>query len=234
MADSYSTSIKDISSLSTDEINSIVALYLCYYDGSDASIVVSDLKSKTHILLLLQEDVLIGFTTFEFYDSTWDNKCIGVIYSGDTIVHHEHWGQQALAFTWLRFISKLKQATPSKPFYWFLIVKGHRTYRYLPAFSKSFYPHWTIDRSDLKPLLDFLAEEKFGNHYNKDSGIIAFENSRGHLKKSFVFPTENEIIKPAVKFFLERNPRYHEGHELACICSLDDINLKSFTKRISN
>ena len=31
---------------------------------------------------------------------------------------------------------------PEQPLYWFLIVKGHRTYRYLSAFSVDFHPHW--------------------------------------------------------------------------------------------
>lgn len=228
----YSTCFRDIHSLSEDEISAIVTLYLCYYDGSDQSIVVSDLKKKTQILLLFHEDVMVGFTTFELYDRIWDDRLISVIYSGDTIVHHEHWGQQTLAFVWIRFIGELKRAVPLKPIYWFLIVKGHRTYKYLPAFTKSFYPHWSIDRSDLKPLLDFLAEEKFGEFYDRNSGIIAYERSRGHLKSDFVLPLKNETMKPSVQFFLERNPKYGEGDELACICDFDDTNLRPFTKRM--
>ncbi len=232
MSKAYKTSIVAVNTLSETISQAMVALYLDYYDGAERGLVLSDMKSKTHVLLLYHDEVLVGFTTFEEYEKVWEERPITVIYSGDTIVKQEHWGQQALAFAWIRHIGELKQAKPNNTIYWFLIVKGHRTYKYLPAFTHSFYPHWSIDRRDLKPLLDNLAHEKFGKYYDPSRGIIAFETTHGHLKRDYVFPKENEKSNPAVRFFLERNPRYMDGDELACICSFDDENLRSLTKRI--
>lgn len=231
---SYQTLFKEIAALDHEEIDAIVALYLSYYEGSSRAVVVSDLANKSAILLLLYKETLVGFSTFELYERLWNNKRIRVIYSGDTIVAHEHWGQQALAFSWIRYIGSLKRQNPQQPIYWFLIVKGHRTFKYLPAFTHSFYPHWSIERSDLKTLLDVLAKEKFGAHYDPQNGIISFETSRGHLKTSYAHPQENEKNKPAVAYFLKRNPGYYKGDELACLCEFDDANLKPFTRRILN
>ena len=232
MSSEYSTRFERIESLTDNEVKTMTDLYLSYYDGADASLVISDLKRKTEVLLLYYRKALVGFTTFEIYQRAWNRQTIRVIYSGDTIVAHGHWGQQAMAFAWIRYIGRLKKKEPNIPIYWFLIVKGHRTFKYLPAFTKSFYPHWAIDRSDLKALLDQLATEKFGEHYDPASGIISFETSRGHLKESFVYPREQEVSKPAVQFFLERNPGYYKGDELACICEFDEMNLRPFTKRV--
>ena len=69
--------------------------------------------------------------------------------------------QQALAFDWISRMGAIKRAHPERPLYWLLLVKGHRTFRYLPLFAKSFFPHWSIDRSDLKPLADELASAMF-------------------------------------------------------------------------
>ena len=178
----YTTAIRTITSLSDAEIEAIVSLYLCYYDGADAALVTSDLKTKTEILLLFYKETLVGFTTFELYERNWNANTITVIYSGDTVVQQAHWGQQALAYAWIRYIGELKRALPQQPIYWLLIVKGHRTFKYLPAFTKSFYPHWSLERSDLRALLDLLAEEKFGEYYDAQSGIVAFETSHGYLK----------------------------------------------------
>ncbi len=232
MTGEYSTSIYSVDTLDQIQLQSITDLYLSYYDASNASMVHSDLLNKTKILLLFFEDELVGFSTFEVYEKEWNGSRITVVYSGDTIVEREHWGQQALAYAWIRYIGELKEEKKGIPIYWFLIVKGHRTFKYLPAFTNRFYPHWSKDCSELKPLLNSLANEKFGNAYDPQSGVITFEASRGHLKEKYANPKENEVSSDAVRFFLEKNPGYLYGNELACICSLDDENLRSLTKRV--
>lgn len=232
MSKKYTTSILSVDELSNTQLKDIVNLYLEYYDGSSESLVLSDLKSKTKILLLFFQKKIVGFTTFEIYNKKWFDQSIKIIYSGDTVVHKKHWGQQSLAFSWVRHIGELKKKHPNTPIYWFLIVKGHRTYKYLPAFTSSFYPHWEKNCDDLKPLLNTLAKDKFGNLYNEESSIISFKRSYGHLKSEYAYPNENEKKNEAVQFFLKKNPEYINGNELACICSFDDENLRPFTKRI--
>jgi hypothetical protein len=71
-----------------------------------------------------------------------------------------------------------KRQDPLTRLYWLLLVKGHRTFRYLPVFGKSFYPHWSFDRSDLRPLADALALELCPDDYNPRTGVMEF-SSRG-------------------------------------------------------
>jgi len=221
--------VKDIS----PPIRDLMAdLYLRYYEGTDRQLFHADLQQKREVLLLYAEDTLVGFTTLEFYDFTWQGRDLLVVFSGDTIVEREHWGQQALAFAWIQRMGELKRRHPECPLYWFLIVKGHRTYRYLPAFAKSFYPHWAEDREDLRPLADALARLKFGDDYNPATGVIEFKNSRGHLRADLAFPDEEERAKAPVRFFLRRNPGYLEGQELVCLCELADENLKPLSRRL--
>ena len=52
MSKKYTTSILSVDELSNTQLKDIVNLYLEYYDGSSESLVLSDLKSKTKILLL--------------------------------------------------------------------------------------------------------------------------------------------------------------------------------------
>lgn len=228
----YEAFFKTIQALTNEERRAMANLFLAHYDGSNETLFFSDLKDKTEVLLVRCGTVLAGFTTLQVYELEWERRPICVVYSGDTVVDRAHWGQQALAFAWITRIGGLKSEKPDVPMYWFLIVKGHRTFRYLPAFSKSFYPHWSLDRSDLKPLADALARDKFGDAYNPTTGVVEFTASKGHLKNHLAFPTEEERTKDAVKFFLERNPNYLRGHELVCLCELAEENLKPLTKRL--
>lgn len=228
----YETFCKPVSILTSDERRAMANLYFAHYDGSDEEIFFNDLKNKTEVLIVLFGSVLVGFTTLQVYEREWKQTPVRIVYSGDTVVDRAHWGQQALAFAWITRMGELKREKPGAALYWFLIVKGHRTFRYLPAFSKSFYPHWCLDRSDLRPLLDALARDKFGDQYNPTTGVVEFAASKGHLKNHLAFPTEKERIKDAVKFFLLRNPNFFRGHELVCLCELAEENLKPLARRM--
>jgi hypothetical protein len=162
----YIAQLKRISGLTEKERHSLARLYLSYYSGTSEERFFADLNGKTEILLVSCDDALVGFTTFQLYAREWDGNLIRIVYSGDTVVEQAHWGQQTLAFSWIARMGEIKRERPEVPLYWLLIVKGHRTFKYLPTFGRSFYPHWSIDRSDLKPLTDFLAQEKFGAYFN--------------------------------------------------------------------
>lgn len=229
---SYEATCKKISELSEQNYRDMKNLYLSHYDGSTALQVETDLQDKSEAILVFNQESLVGFTTMKVYEYEWAGRNIQVVYSGDTIVDPAHWGQQALAFTWIAKMGELKRGKPELPMYWFLIVKGHRTYKYLPVFGKSFYPHWNIDRSDLKPLADDLAQKKFGKDYNPTTGVVEFPLSKGHLKPDIALPSEEEKSKDAVRFFLQRNPNYIQGHELVCLCEITEDNMKPLTRRI--
>ncbi len=232
MQGAYHTVITAVEHLSPVQTGRMAELYLSYYNAADERMFLSDLRNKTKALLLYHVDTLVGFTTFEVYERVWRDERIAVVYSGDTIVEQAHWGQQALAHGWIGYIAGLRKEKGAMPIYWFLIVKGHRTFKYLPAFTHLFYPHWSGACDHLKPLLDTLAEEKFGSDYDKERGIISFPRSKGHLKEAYAYPRENELSNASVQFFLEKNPGYLVGDELACLCSFDDANLRPLTKRI--
>lgn len=229
---SYETTCIRISELTDKNRRDMQNLYLSYYDGSTTLQIDADLQDKNEAILVLSQGNLVGFTTMKVYEHEWEGQNVRIIYSGDTIVDRAHWGQQALAFRWIARMGAIKQEKPDLPMYWFLIVKGHRTFKYLPAFGKSFYPHWAIDRSDLKPLADDLAQKKFGKDYNPATGVVEFPLSKGHLKPDIAQPSEEERSKDAVRFFLERNPNYTHGHELVCLCEITEENMKPLTKRI--
>jgi len=228
----YRATVKRIADLSAEDRRDLVSLYLKYYDGSTQSQVLRDLDAKTEALLLSFDGILIGFTTLEVYERQWNDSPIRIVYSGDTVVEREHWGQQTLAFAWIARMGELKREMPRVPLYWFLIVKGHRTYKFLPTFGKSFFPHWAIARDDLKPIADMLATEKFGTDYNPATGIVEFATSHGHLKQEIALPSIEEMGKESVRFFLARNPHYLRGCEMVCLCELETHNMRPLTRRI--
>jgi hypothetical protein len=228
----YSSRFEPQSRLGASQRTEMAQLYLASYEATSESMFLHDLESKDEALLLYAGDLLVGFTTLRVFECDWGSERRRVVYSGDTVVDRRHWGQQALAFAWIQRVGELRRECPQVPLYWFLLVKGHRTYRFLPAFARSFHPHWQHGRDDLKPFADALALEMFPDHYNPATGVVEFEPSRGQLKPDIAQPTGAASTREDVGFFLARNPGYRRGHELVCLCELEERNLKPLALRL--
>jgi hypothetical protein len=228
----YSTRFVPVHELDDATKSRMASVYLESYDASSEALFLRDLANKDEVLLVYAAGGLVGFTTVRVFEREWQGEHIRVVYSGDTIIERTHWGQQALAFAWISHMGALKREQPGAPLYWFLLVKGHRTFRYLPVFGKSFYPHWSVDRSDLKPLADALAQEMFPDDYNPATGVVEFKQSRGHLKPDLALPSPEELDREGVRYFLDRNPGYRRGHELVCLCEVEEHNMKPLTLRL--
>jgi len=223
-----SASYHEINSLDDTLRKSMFALFEQYYDAVSVEQFLHDLESKTISILLQDSDgKLQGFSTLEIiFFETGDGPALAM-YSGDTIISHRHWGEQQLSYAWCYFAGQVKKQYPDLPLYWFLIVKGHRTYRYLPAFTRKFYPNYRDETPpNLQKIVDQLATEKFADAYRPDEGILHFPQSRGHLRAEWAELSDKVKSKPHVAFFLQANPGYVSGDELVCLTELCEENMR--------
>ena len=229
-----STSVIAINFISPSMITEMYELYEQYYAEVDFITFKNDLSKKNYVLILKSDNGDIkGFSTLEIIKFKLESVAARALFSGDTIIHHEHWGTQALSVAWCHLAGELKAEQPDMPLYWFLIVKGHRTYRYLPVFTYQFYPNnKTKTPSSIQKVIDHLSLQKFGEAYQKNQGIVRYQNSRGHLKADWAEIPSKHLKNPNVKFFMQKNPRYHQGEELVCFTELSEENMRSIARKM--
>lgn len=223
----------DVADLPETARREMYALYERYYDAASWQLFAADLAAKDRVLLLRDETGSIqGFSTVTVYSREFAGRTRRVIFSGDTVVDERHWGQQSLAFAWLRLAGATKADAPDVPLYWLLISKGHRTYRYLPTFSRAFdpSPDGTVNPA-LRPLKEFLARDRFGDAYDSAAGVVRFPKSRGHLRAPYAEISEAHLRLVEVNYFLRRNPGYAQGEELVCLCELAAEQLQPIARR---
>ena len=68
--------------------------------------------------------------------------------------------------------------------------------------------------------LDAFARELFPTAYHRGTGLIEFGHSLGQLKAG-VAPISGDMLdNPRIRFFVERNPTWRRGSELACIARM--------------
>ena len=210
------------------------ALFERYYLATTPELFASDLAGKDTVFLLRDaQERLCGFSTLAVSRMEVDGKRVRIVFSGDTIIDRAHWGSQTFAFSWLRHIGRIALDEPETPLYWLLIVKGHRTYRYLPAFGVAFTPDWRRPAdARLEAVKHAVARARFGRAYDQEAGVVRHAESRGHLAPEWGSVSAREALRPDVNFFLQRNPGYVRGEELVCLCELAPDNMRPLTRRL--
>jgi len=200
-------------------------LFRTQFDGVSQVEFEDDLEQKNWLLLLRSERDLAGFSTLDVQRKTVSGQASTIVFSGDTVVNPEYWGDSALSYNWMGAIAHFQQRYPEDRFFWFLLVSGYRTYRFLPVYTRQFYPHHErATPAGTQQLMDQLAGERFGQGYDPVKGIVRLKVP-ALLRGSFNGIPQHRMADPHVAYFARLNPGHESGDELVCLAELGEPNL---------
>lgn len=205
-----------------------------YFEGVTRDVFDEDLAQKNWIILLRDQNShqLQGFSTLLIYNTEYKEKTISVVYSGDTIVAPHAWSSSVLSRVWINAIDKLRQEFVLGKLYWLLICSGYRTYRFLPVFWQDFYPRYEQKTpQEVRNLMNFLATERFGENYDKNTGIVRFSHPH-QLREGLRGIAPERLNNPHIKFFNSNNPGHINGDELVCLTEICPNNLTKAGRRM--
>jgi hypothetical protein len=208
-------------------------LFCSQFENVSLQQFVSDLDQKNWVLLLRNDGGrLAAFSSMHVYEATLGERKMTLLYSGDTAVDSATWNDSALSYNLMGAFNWLRRHYDCETLHWFLLVSGYRTYRLLPVFSDIFYPRFDRDTpDDVQSLMHAMATERFGNMYDRDSGIVRLD-APSVLKEGYRGIPENRLGDPNIAFFAERNPGHLQGDELVCFCELAEEKLTRLGKRM--
>lgn len=213
--------------------HSMFLIFSRYYAGVEFDRFWSDLKEKDQCVLLSTEVCpedhaeqagragrIVGFTTLL---RLRDPGPFGATYlfSGDTVLDQSCWGRRLLerAFFWVMLREKLR--SPLRPLHWMLISKGYVTYLMMVRNFPSSFPR--CDRPTpphLQERLDRYYARRYGERYRAEAGLVRATSPHGAVVGHLADPRGSMRDDPDVAFFLQRNPDYSHGNELACIAEI--------------
>ena len=149
-----------------------------------------------------------------------------------TVVDSATWKDSALSYYWMGAIDYLRRLHHKERLYWFLIVSGYRTYRFLPVYSKTFFPRHDCETpSDVQAIMDTVASARFGDNYDAATGIVRLDHP-ALLKGRFRGIPDNRMQDPHIAFFARRNPGHEAGDELVCFAILAEDELTRLGRRM--
>jgi hypothetical protein len=212
------------------------ALFAATYENASHERFERDLDEKQHVILLFDREsgALKGFSTVLVRDVQSACGPATLVFSGDTVIDRQYWGQKRLQLAFLRVLVSLKLRAPTQPLYWFLLSKGYRTYLLLAnAFPHAVPRADTNDDPALRAMLDRFAAERFGAEYDWTRGLVRYATPHERVREGIAPVTPDVMANPQVRFFVERNPEHLAGVELACLADVRLRDLACVAVRIA-
>jgi len=224
-----------VDALAVEEIDRMYDLMTRSFENVRRTKFQVDLREKDGVIILKTgAGEIRGFSTWKIIESVYEGCNVTALFSGDTIVDEMSRGQIVLFREYVRLMHKLLVGSDGAV-YWFLLSKGIKTYLILPMFFHSFYP--CVDEkgnSPCKDVLDHLAVERYGNFYDPGTGIVRFDPPADRLKPLNTLIPKRLLPNRHVRQFLDRNPGYTHGDELACLVKLENSNFTKAFYRLLN
>lgn len=212
---------------------SMLELHARYFSNVRRERFLGDLAEKDWVIQLTHAGRIVGFSTERIMTIHHGGRDRHVLFSGDTIVDRAFWREHELAGAFGHLILRLIGEHGEDDLYWFLISKGYRTYRFLPVFFNRFWPSPAArSHADRPDLLPAVARARFGPAYDEARGVIAASVDSDRLRPEMCGVPPSRRRDPYVAFFLERNPGFVRGDELACLAELRRDNLNDHAWRV--
>jgi hypothetical protein len=221
--------------LTPRERDAMFALMDRHYASVSRDTFEADLDEKHWVIQVLDPDTeaVCGFSTQMLLDVDVAGRSVKALFSGDTIVARERWGDNALSHVWGRLALSLIDDFGDGELYWFLISKGYKTYRFLPIFFQDFYPrHDAPTPAWARAVIDALGHARYPDAYDPLAGLIRTSPGKDRLREGVADVTPERLRDPHVRFFVEQNPDHAKGEELCCLAPLSRDNFTPAAYRV--
>ncbi|MGE5543363.1 MAG: hypothetical protein ACM3UW_00170 [Bacillota bacterium] len=222
--------VLSVDELTEADIKQMYNLMIKYYANLDPEIFRSDLKEKSQVLMFRDdESTIVGFTSSAIIRLDVEGVTAKLLYSGDTVMERKYWGMSYLQNNWFTYISSLPEFEEGD-FYWLLLSKGYRTYRFLPYYFNLFWPRYdTPTPPFVKALIEGFSKRMYPHQFDPDRGII--RSIWDYVKSGVADIKEKHLLDPHIEYFSRVNPGYVRGDELVCVAELSGRGIKEFVHK---
>lgn len=213
------------------------ALFSQYYDNVDFDTFARDLSKKKFVILVREKTSgrLGGFSTIiELPLALGKQKAIGV-FSGDTVMHKDHWGSSSLQFAFFTHVLNLLLRNPHKRVFWLLISKGYKTYLLLANNWDNYYPR--VDKPsqpEYEAIVEAYCDQLWPGMYDRKAKTLNFGTNSQRLKGD-VTPITDQMRRnfPKIAFFEKCNPNWADGMELPCLGEAKITNAFTYANKFA-
>ncbi|QQD20367.1 hypothetical protein GJQ54_00690 [Oceanospirillaceae bacterium ASx5O] len=220
-----------IDAVSVTHLRDMYQVFSRYYANTDLETFVNDMSRKSGVFLLREKkgQRIVGFSTWTEVPLQYNGKKSIGVFSGDTILEKDYWGNKALQQAFAVRMLKLKLTKPGTKVFWLLISKGYKTYLLLANNFFRHYPNHNSHNKRLVNLVDQYCEKLFPDYYDREKRLLDFGENSQHLKDEVADITINmRENNHRIRFFDDTNPSWRRGTELPCVGEVCTRTLMGF------
>ncbi|RRS02442.1 hypothetical protein EIP75_20445 [Aquabacterium soli] len=209
--------------IAVQDVREMFKVFCRYYENTSLEQFISDLNRKSGAFIIRRkiDDAIVGFSTMGIYHMEVDGKKIRGIFSGDTILEKEYWGNRAMNAAFVKRLVWEAIKDPFTPQYWFLISKGYKTFLLLTRNFPDYYPHPEHDNPHMKHIVEAYCDKLFPGKLDRDAMVLDFGEGSNCLKSDVTPISAAQRTETDIAFFEQRNPQWERGTELPCVGRAD-------------
>lgn len=209
--------------IAVQDVREMFKVFCRYYENTSLEQFISDLNRKSGAFIIRRkiDDAIVGFSTMGIYHMEVDGKKIRGIFSGDTILEKEYWGNRAMNAAFVKRLVWEAIKDPFTPQYWFLISKGYKTFLLLTRNFPDYYPHPEHDNPHMKHIVEAYCDKLFPGTLDRDAMVLDFGEGSNCLKSDVTPISAAQRTETDIAFFEQRNPQWERGTELPCVGRAD-------------
>jgi len=211
------------------------SIFCRFYENADLATFIHDMNAKKGVFILSEKRSgrIVGFSTYNEIELDYrGQKAIGV-FSGDTIVEPEYWGNKTMHTAFAMKMLKTKILRPTTPVFWLLISKGYKTYLLMAHNFERFYPRHDQQDNELAALTEQYCQKLYPYAYREEAKVLDFGEGYHALKDEVadIDPTMR-AANPHIRFFEQSNPEWRRGTELPCVSEIRFSTIGRFFKKL--
>ena len=204
-------------------------LYRHYY-FYDKTYFMKRIESNTHFSFYKSQERIVGFTGLRINRSMVKGRKQFAIYFGQTVIHEECRGKSLIPMTGAKLCLKYwKELLFSDAYFW----ADALTYKAYLVFAKTLDEIYPSRRQQTPAMVKAVVDHLGQIHYQK-----AYCPKTGTVRKKKVLVNDTTMHIPQkyrndddIRFYVETNPKYIEGHGLLTITPMNASNLKKLMTR---
>jgi hypothetical protein len=213
-------SFQKIKRISIVQLLEMHKVFVQYYHNADLQTFITDMGEKTGVFLIQEKhsNRIVGFSTWSECELNINGQPAIGIFSGDTVIEKQYWGNNELQKAFILRLFKMKIKNPKTPIYWLLISKGYKTYLLLTNNFPKHYPSYKKNNIKLESVVDNYCQKLYPYAYNQEERLLNFGDSYQHLKEHVAQISDDmTTTNPNIRHFTKLNPRWDKGVELPCV-----------------